>query len=136
MKTAGRRLLSGVAAASAIVVAQSWLRLAPGGAVRWASGRASRGESSACLPHRIQPVARAVAGAAARLPWRASCLDQGIALVLLLSITGQRARLVVGVSRDDASIRAHAWVECNGHVILGADAEPAFAALPLTRTFP
>jgi hypothetical protein len=127
-----RRILGGVAAACAIVVSQAWLRVAPGAAVRWASGRASRHQPSARSTPRVDSIARAVAGAAARLPLQASCLEQGIALVLLLAIARHPARLVVGVSREESSIRAHAWVESEGRVILGSASEPEFVALPLS----
>ena len=134
MAVTARRLGRATAAACAIAVARAWLRIAPGGAVRWASGRASlHANASACAPSRGDAIARAVAGAAARLPWQASCLEQGIALVLLLAIVRQPARLVVGVIREDASIRAHAWVESDGRVVLGAAGEQAFAPLPLSR---
>lgn len=134
MAVTARRLGRAMAAACAIAVARAWLRIAPGGAVRWASGRASRHEKpTARTPSRGDEIARAVAGAAARLPWQASCLEQGIALVLLLAIVRHPARLVVGVIREDASIRAHAWVESDGRVVLGAAGEQAFAPLPLSR---
>lgn len=130
------RLIDGLAAACAIVAAQVSVRVASGSAVRWASSRPSRDESSEGTLVRSAQFARAVAGVAARLPWPASCLEQGIALVLLLWIARRPARLVVGVSREESSLRAHAWVESDGRVILGAANEPEFAPLPLSRTCP
>lgn len=128
-----RRLVDGAAAVCAMAVAQSWLRIDPGGAVRWASARPSRAGGPDRTAVRVDAIACALAGTAARLPWQTSCLEQGVALVLLLATSRRPARLVVGVAREDASIRAHAWVESDGRVVLGAAGGPGFAPLPLSR---
>lgn len=133
MAVTASRLAAGAAAAGALAAAHAWLRIAPGAAVRWATRRPSQSGAAERTPAPADPIARAVASAAARLPWRASCLEQGLALVLLLAITRRPARLVVGVARDEASIRAHAWVERDGRIILGAVGGQHFAPLPLSR---
>ncbi len=52
---------------------------------------------------------------------RASCLTQALALQYLLARAGHACELHVGVRRDDEGrFAAHAWVACNGRVVLGA----------------
>jgi hypothetical protein len=68
----------------------------------------------------ISDLSRAVSALSVRAPFSATCLEQSIALVLLLSVARIPAQLVVGVSRADPILRAHAWVECGGAVVLGA----------------
>ena len=77
---------------------------------------------------------RAIAGVGIRLPWHASCLEQGLALVMLLAVARVPARLVVGVSRPDSSMRAHAWVESEGRVILGGAQAEHFRPLPIATS--
>jgi hypothetical protein len=80
-------------------------------------------------------LARAISILGMRTPFRASCLVQGLALVMLLAIVRIPARLVVGVSTPDRKdLRAHAWVECGGKIVLGGALAPEF--LPLSCTAP
>lgn len=52
---------------------------------------------------------------------RASCLTQALALQYLLARAGHACDLHVGVRRDPAGrFEAHAWVSCNGRIVLGA----------------
>jgi hypothetical protein len=56
----------------------------------------------------------------ARFVPKASCLTQALALQFILARTGHSSRLQIGVREaDDGSISAHAWVTCNGVVVLG-----------------
>ena len=140
-------------AALMLVIARVWLALVPGGAVRWSAAR-SDGRGRQPIPEddleRRAPIAadpsvyseysvalaRAVAGVGVRWPFRATCLEQGVALVMLLAIARTPARLVIGVSRrapastDRAALHAHAWVESDGRVLLGA--AQSHGLLPLT----
>lgn len=65
-------------------------------------------------PRRLEAeqVARAVATAAAFFPGRAICLEQSVALHVLLRRSGHPAALRVGV--QPYPFRAHAWVELDG----------------------
>lgn len=117
------RLLAYGSAASAILVARLWLNASSGSAVRWGTRRASGPAGNRPLA-----AARAVATAGARL--HASCLEQGVALLLLLALRRIPARLVIGVSRPETVLQAHAWVECGGDVVLGAAQAPGFHPLP------
>ena len=69
-------------------------------------------------------------GAAARFVPRATCLVRALALEFLLSRSGQRAELRIGVAREDGDLKAHAWIEADGRRFLeDADTE-RFTALP------
>lgn len=64
------------------------------------------------LARRIERLAPAVPGA--------SCLTQALALQWLLARAGHGSDLNVGVARDaDGTFRAHAWLTCNGRVVIG-----------------
>ena len=73
----------------------------------------------------------AVRAAARRVP-RASCLTQALALEALLAEAGHRATLRIGVARkEDRTFEAHAWVESEGHVLIGRLPDlQRFAPLP------
>jgi hypothetical protein len=77
-------------------------------------------------------MARAVVGVSVRSPLTFSCLEQSLALVIMSAATGMPARLVIGVSR--APFAAHAWVECDGRILLGGLQARDMA--PLTGTVP
>jgi hypothetical protein len=71
-----------------------------------------------------------VRAVAARVP-AATCLTQALAASVLLSRYGHEATLRVGVARDAGGhLRAHAWLESHGEMILGAPAPGAFHPLP------
>ncbi|WP_296312825.1 lasso peptide biosynthesis B2 protein [Erythrobacter sp.] len=66
------------------------------------------------LARRITRLARLVPGA--------SCLTQALALQYLLARAGHGCTLHIGVKRDAAGqFAAHAWVSCNGRIVLGAE---------------
>jgi hypothetical protein len=65
------------------------------------------------LARRIERLARLVPGA--------SCLTQALALQYLLARGGHACKIHVGVRGDAAgAFAAHAWVTCNGRIVLGA----------------
>jgi len=80
----------------------------------------------------ISDLSRAVSALSVRAPFSATCLEQSVALVLLLSIARIPAHLVVGVSRAEPTFRAHAWVECGGAVVLGGVQARGLTPLPRT----
>lgn len=76
-------------------------------------------------------LAWAVRATARRVP-QASCLTQALALEALMAEFGLRPELRIGVARHaDGTFEAHAWVELEGRVLIGAlpDLE-RFAVLP------
>lgn len=49
-----------------------------------------------------------------------SCLAQALATQVLLARRGQNAKLRIGVTKGDkGQLKAHAWVESNGKIIIG-----------------
>ncbi len=117
-------------AAAALAGAHLWLWITPGQAVRWAGGGSER--SVAAGHARAAMLASAVNRAAAMLCCRASCLDRGLALVVLLAAHRLPSRLVIGATRAGGAVQFHAWVECDGRVVIGGEASDRF--LPLLRT--
>jgi hypothetical protein len=121
------------AAAAALAAARVWVFVAPGRAVRWAS--LSNDSSARRLPRDIQiceALGRAVASLGATRPIRATCLEQGVALMLLLRTLRIPSHLVVGVTRpshEAQTLRAHAWVVSGGVVVLGGSLAPEFVPL-------
>mgnify|MGYP001797605253 CR=1 FL=1 len=54
-------------------------------------------------------------------PWGAKCLVKALATQLLLNRYGYSHQLHIGVAMGTAStLEAHAWIEYQGHVIMGA----------------
>lgn len=76
-----------------------------------------------------QAYARRVELAAARLPIRATCLVQAVALWLLLRVRGARAVIRLGVRKGAAGLEAHAWVSLAGSCLLGTQDGEAFTPI-------
>lgn len=78
----------------------------------------------------LQRAAWAVRAAARRLPIRAVCFQQGLALQAMLRRRGRDARLHYGVrSGADEGLTAHVWVTDEGRVVLGEDGHERYACL-------
>lgn len=83
-------------------------------------------------------LARCVEKVASRVPWRADCLPQALATLILLRRRDMSPRLVLGATtRYDSDqpasgagrMDAHAWVELGGQAILGGGNSPSYARL-------
>ena len=112
----------------AVIVARVWLRVAPGPALRWSSSP----RTIAPGVDRSDPTDRLVWGVnAAGHVIRATCLERSMALTMLLAAARVPARLVVGVDPAGRNLRAHAWVESRGRVVLGAAEASDYAPLPI-----
>jgi hypothetical protein len=66
----------------------------------------------------VEPVTWAITVAARYVPAN-TCLTRALAASRLLARRGVGSRLQIGVARIDGEFQAHAWVECNGDVIVG-----------------
>jgi hypothetical protein len=66
----------------------------------------------------VTELAWAVTMAGRHIP-DATCLTQALAIHALLTQAGHRARVEIGVAKE-SRFEAHAWVTCNGSVVLGA----------------
>jgi|SRR5579862_2883708 len=70
-------------------------------------------------PESIEKLVWSIRSAARFIPG-ATCLTQAIALQHLIARSGRVSRIQVGVRKDEtARLRAHAWVEYEGRVVLG-----------------
>lgn len=72
-------------------------------------------------------VLRAVAAAARAVPG-SNCLSEALTSWVLLSRAGHDPLLRIGVSTG-GKFSAHAWVECDGAVFYGADADHGYRQL-------
>ena len=57
--------------------------------------------------------------AASRYVPRATCLTQAMTARILLSMYGYCADLRIGVARESNQLKAHAWLEKEGRVLIG-----------------
>ncbi len=55
---------------------------------------------------------------AQKMPWRSVCLDQALALAIVLRLVNIRFRFHLGVKKSD-KLKAHAWVTSGGRIIIG-----------------
>lgn len=113
---AGRRLLLAEAAAElAVARAATAAPMSFARMTRWSARRLGR-KSREDVAELVWAV-RAVAG---RAPFRAVCLQQGVALQRMLRRRGHDARLHYGL-RTGGRLEAHAWVTLRGEVLIGGE---------------
>lgn len=80
---------------------------------------ASRVTPGASRPEKsVERIAWAV-GAASRLLPRTSCLASAFALQRVLSKEGHGSDLHIGVAKQDEKFSAHAWLTCEGRILVG-----------------
>jgi len=82
----------------------------------------------------ITDVRWAVETVARSVPWRAMCIQQGLALQWMLRRRGVDARLHYGIARDEVGgLAAHVWVAAGDAVVIGGADAPRFRRV---ATFP
>lgn len=64
-------------------------------------------------------VSWAVTAAARRVPWRAKCLEQGLAAQAMLRRRGLASVLHYGVKSEAGGLRAHVWITIDGRNVVG-----------------
>lgn len=71
----------------------------------------------------------AIEAAATRLPWRAVCIEQGLAAQRILRRGGLPAVLHYGIRNEPAAtkLEAHVWVTVDGQTVLGGEAARGYA---------
>jgi hypothetical protein len=109
------------------------LKLQPFASVRrWeqrASGRAfdinatARGFSLDRLAQVLRLAGRA-------LPFSGRCLPRALMAQIMLKRLGHEPELKIGVAREGRTLDAHAWVECEGRVIVGDAELERYSVLP------
>ena len=86
----------------------------------WVGGSPYRPSPDAAAA--IDRVAFAIPRAAARVPWRSTCLVQAIAARRWLASLGVGSQIRLGARKaGDGAIDAHAWLEADGRVIVGGE---------------
>ncbi len=83
------------------------------------------------LATRPQPgrIARMVVLASRVVP-HASCLTQALAAGILLRHFGYTSELLIGVDPQEKKLLAHAWLVCDGTIIIGGSARHGFTSFP------
>ena|SRR5579863_9971229 len=116
----------------ALAFASVVVRLAP---FRWIVAAASQPARAPPPPpaRRAELTARvrwAVGAASRRAPWRAVCLQQGLAAQWMLRRRGVAAVLYYGAAPNkDVGLRAHVWVKDGETDVVGTEAAQAFAII-------
>ena len=116
--------LLAIAAASAAIRLRAFKR-----AIRMGSlpltGRPAPGDIT-------EDVRWAVETAARNVPWRAMCIQEGLALQWMLRRRGIDARLHYGVAKDEiGELEAHVWVAAGGAVVIGGAEAPRFKCVAI-----
>ena len=94
----------------------------------------------------VQRPARKAPASALRLVWMmdvasrhslvtTTCLNQALALSWLMGRLGMPSTLRIGVTRSTGHLAAHAWIEQDGHIIMGASQAEAYTPLFPVRPF-
>jgi hypothetical protein len=109
-----------------MMAARLGLRLLRLGRVRALARRLAQGGAGA--PADPAEVAAALARASRGVP-RATCLVQALAGAVMLARHGHTASLRIGVGARPGVV-AHAWVESDGAVVVGAEGRDGRVALP------
>lgn len=91
-----------------------------------AQGAVSRGEID---PAEAALVGRAVARAARHVPFRAVCLQQAFAALLMLRRRNLAATVHFGLLREGSELRAHAWSRCGEVPVTGVAAARGFTPI-------
>jgi hypothetical protein len=74
---------------------------------------------------------------ASRLVPRATCLTQALGLQVLLARSGTPSELRLGVAHGDGgALSAHAWLECQGRVVIGGRELERYSRLPALKKTP
>ena len=85
-------------------------------------------DSNPLPPERIAWAIRVVSR---YLPGTMNCLVQALAAQTMLARWGYASHLRIGVAKDEGGqLKAHAWVECEGKIVIGGVGMSQYTALP------
>lgn len=117
-----------VGAAMWLAVARVWLLVFP---FRKLAGRlGTRAGSVEADPELLGRIGRAVAAAAAHVPWRSDCFPQSIAAHQLLKRRGYASTIHLGVERAGGEgLKGHAWVSCGPILVTGGGEVARYAEI-------
>lgn len=119
-----KRLLA--EAVLALALASAGIRLLP---FRLAVRLGSRRLGRKIAPNSGEAV-WAVKAAAAQVPWKVACFQQGLALQAMLRRRGVDVQLHYGVGYDpERSLTAHVWLCSHGTILIGGEQAPNYRLL-------
>src|SRR2546425_2686623 len=98
-------------------------------------GRPSRGALAKRAHFDVERASRLVDAVAGWYP-PATCLKKSLILFRMLRRRGIPAELRLGVRKLDGEVSAHAWVECEGRILLSGGIAHLFTTLPLNPQTP
>lgn len=121
-----------VAGAAWLIAVQLALKIGPESAslarLLWLLQSVTRLTRNTATPERAEQAVNTVRRASRFIPWRAACLEESAAVVLMLAASRQRVTWCHGVAADP--IRLHAWVETDhGQRVAEPSSTEQFAAL-------
>ncbi len=128
------RKLARLTASERGLLLEAWLQTAAVRAALWTLPfrrvRALQWKRTPVLSRISSPerVAWAVAVAGPYVP-RATCLVKSLAGQALLARRGHASRLHIGVAKPEGRLKAHAWLEWEGQVLLGGSESDRYAGL-------
>ncbi len=64
------------------------------------------------------------------LPGGGNCLVQALTGQLMLARRGYASQLQIGAARKEGEFKAHAWVECEGQIVIGAAGVSQYTPFP------
>jgi hypothetical protein len=107
-------------------LAESWfvtlaLRVRPLAALRGNLAAESRDADLVKMAWAVRAAARVVPGAA--------CLAQAVAMQRMLARRGRQSNVELGVAKNHEGLEAHAWLVCDGEIVIGAEQAGAFVPL-------
>ncbi len=110
-----------------MILIRAALRVAPFQSLRrWLARASERGQSARITKSQIVWAVKA----ASRYVPLASCLTQALTGYLLLRQNAYDPSLRIGVARDSQQeLQAHAWLECDGSVVIGESEMGQFTVL-------
>jgi hypothetical protein len=125
LSVADRLLL--IEAFATLVMVRAGLRMVAIGRLRAWTQRLKAGSRA------VDRMTWAVSTASRSLPGT-TCLGSALALQRLLSAGGHPSELHIGVSRQAQSFSAHAWLTCNGRIVIGENEEDGYTRLVAWRS--
>jgi hypothetical protein len=120
LPAADRSLL--LRALATLLIVRLALALVPIARLRaWAICRATRTAAIGRLVWSVGAASRALPGT--------TCLASAFALQRLLSRAGHASELHIGVARSAEKFAAHAWLTCEGQILVGEEVREGFTPL-------
>jgi hypothetical protein len=92
---------------------------------------AARDEARASKMLPAERIAWAICVVSRYLPGTRNCLVQALAVQAMLAHRGYSSHLRIGVAKDEEGrFKAHAWVECEGKIVIGGAGVSQYTAFP------